>query len=530
MSHRNFCRAAFVVIVHLTGYALYAQGDDTVAVAKPKVQATVTKAKQNCGCRPSTGNDAKFIDLDMNDSCKGPNLACVESLKKGEYYRLRISHINLNLYKVSVNGKDSSSSTAVHFPTFGDFGLDAISTLVGGVGTVVSKVTTYAEKGIAPLDTLLNANSIRSAAKINSKRQGMGLYGDIEAFVPTDPKMHDIQQRLNAFSAEIGAKTATLVQVRTSIDSLQLVVQLRMLELKQVGTPTTGGIDFKKTLARVLALRDQLQKEQKEIAKQQKAYQAMLDEDGVKKIIESDDETKALNGRVADGFSKLQSTVTEAIASIDASKSAALLEGLQVLEANAGHTYVSAPIQYTGGDAKVDVSITPLKPEYNLQTYATSFRFPLANPRYVGVSAGFYGCNLYNDAFSTSSRTLIANGDTSQVYDLVNEESVRKEFGADLLFSYGRKLRDGGSFGYHFVIGPGVSLTEKVRPRLLVGGGISLGKDHMVMLNTGAIIGFVDRRSNAYHTDGPYAGEPGSPTVTRLDGALFLSIGYLFKL
>jgi flagellar motility protein MotE (MotC chaperone) len=529
MNTRAILRTAAIVMVQLVAHTTFAQTDGTASPNKPQHKGAAAHAKK-CGCEPGTGSEAIVIELDMNDSCKGPDLSCLESLEKGEYYRVRISHLNLNLYKVSVNGKDSSTATAVNFPTFGDFGLDAISTLVGGVGSVVSKVTTYADKGVASVDELMQSNTPGGADQINAKRRAMGLYSDVAAFVPTDPKMHDIQKRLNAFSRDIGASTETLIQLKTTIDSLQLAVQLRMLELKRVSAPPSGGIDYKNALDRVLVLRNRLQKEQKEIANAQKTYQAMLDEEGVMKLIESDKDTKALNDRIAAGFGKLQGTITEAIASMDASKSATMLEGLQVLEANAGHIYVSAPIQYNGGDAQVDIVIAPLKGEYNLQSYNTSFKFPLKDPSYVGVSAGFYGCSLYNDAFSTSSRTLISGGDTSQVYDLVNEESVRKEVGADLLFTYGRKCKDGGSFGYHAVIGPGVSLAETVRPRLLVGGGVSLGKEHMLMLNVGAIVGFVDRRSNAYPTDGPYSGEPSNPTVARLDGSLFFSVGYLFKL
>lgn len=472
------------------------------------------------------------IKLDLESKSK-VDLSKLEDIKKGDQYQVEITGINLNLYKVIVNGKDTITTSAMKFPGFGDFGLEAITALVGGVGSVVAKVSEVAavldKDTQALIESATNDKGLKELNNSIADHNKKNKMQPLTLLVYADLRENAITKRLNEFSADIGLKASSLLSSKTEIDNLLMKVQLRALELKAVKAPSTSTIDHATTLGEIQRLRTHLQAQQKGIADQQKEHAEYVAKDEVKKVIDANKDLKELNEKVTGGFGKLTSTVGDASMTIDATKSTALLETLQALEANAIHAYKSTPMLYTGGDATLNVSIVPLNPGANLQTYTNTFNFPLKNRTYVGVSAAFYGSGLYNDAFSTRSEQNISGADTSMVYYLVDEESVRNELGAAALFTYGAKFYDGGCFGAQFVVGPGISLTDKVRPRLLLGGGFSFGREHMVLVNGGVLAGYVDRRSAVFGEDGPHNGEPSTTTVAKLDGSWFVSLGYLFK-
>jgi len=430
------------------------------------------------------------ITIDMGNPAAGVDLSELNTAKKGDQYRVVIKDVNLNLYRVTVNGSDSSTAKAVTFPSFGDFAIDPITKLVGGVGQVVTKAKA-------------NGQESSNAYMVDSKTA--------------------IGDTLNAHSETIAALSGKILSLKTDIDNFLMNVQLRELDLKCKDEHRLWPIVRASAIDKVSKLRGTAQQLQKEIAKEQGAYVKYVTKDDVKQAIADDEKLKDMSGKVASGYSTLTTGIVGALVSVDANTSSALLEQLQFLELNKTHTYLSQAFQYKGGDGKLTVSVVPRKEEYNLQTYNSTFKFPLNKPRYVGVSASFYGAKLYNDAISSVA-------DTSGKYKLVQEDVTRFEIGAAALFTYGTKLSNSRSVGIQGVIGPGISVTETVRPRLLLGGGLSFGKENMLMVNFGGIVGFVDRRSAAYADDGPYYGETGKPTVVKLDGSLFLSIGYLFAL
>lgn len=479
-----------------------------------------------------TAQELHTITLDLATMGQ-VDLRALEKIKKGDQYQVEVTGVNLNLYKVSVNGKDTTVATAVKFPGFGDFGVEAIASLVGGVGSVVAKVTKVADAmNSDPIALTDETSTVRKLNRLNIKignHNANHLLDPLPILNFTDFQEDPIKRALNEYSEFIGDHASQLLEQKTAIDELRLKVELRSLQLKAVTRPGSSNIDYEQTLASILDLRKGLLELQKKATQVQKHHADYVAQADVKKVIDADKEMKALNEKVSDGLAKLSTGATEALSSVDATNSAKLLESLQTLEANESHTYCSAPILYTGGKATLSLAIEPLKPEYNLQTYKTTYTFPLKNRTYVGVSAGFYGAGLYNDAFSTRSETKITATDTSTVYNLVDEHSVRNEIGGTALFTYGTKFQDDGCLGVQFVLGPGISITDKVRPRLLVGGGISLGREHMVLVNGGLVAGYVDRKTAALAEDGPYGGEPGSTTVARLEGSWFVSLGYLFK-
>ena len=211
-----------------------------------------------------------------------------------------------------------------------------------------------------------------------------------------------IGDALYAHSETIAALSGKILSLKTDIDNFLMNVQLRELDLKCKDEHRLWPIDRAGAIDQVSKLRGTAQQLQKDIATKQGDYVKYATKDDVKQAIAADEKLKDLSGKVASGYSTLTTGIAGALVSVDANTSAALLEQLQFLELNKSHTFLSQAFQYGGGDGKLTVSMVPRKEEYNLQTYNSTFKFPLNKPRYVGVSASFYGAKLYNDAISLS--------------------------------------------------------------------------------------------------------------------------------
>ena len=80
-----------------------------------------------------------------------------------------------------------------------------------------------------------------------------------------------------------------------------------------------------------------------------------------------------------------------------------------------------------------------------------------------------------------------------------------------------------------FSFGPGVSITNKLRPRFLIGGGFSYGNKHRVALDVGFIIGEVNQLSRQVSKWG-VNDSTSKLTVSDIKIGGFLSLGYHFNL
>ena len=219
---------------------------------------------------------------------------------------------------------------------------------------------------------------------------------------------------------------------------------------------------------------------------------------------------------------KAKNTIKEAV---NAEKSIELLKSIIFLKVKIG-TYKSLPIQFKGDQAQVKLKFEPRKPEYNLQSYEMPFVFPLKSDNYWSIGVSFYGSNLYDQRYSTKGK---AKTDSTQVFTLVQEKEQKSEIGIATLLRAGEKFGDEKKCGVHISLGPAISISEKIRARLLLGGGFSAGKKHSISVDIGGIVGHVDRISNAFDLNEEYSQKPENITISELQVGYFIAIGYLFR-
>jgi hypothetical protein len=76
--------------------------------------------------------------------------------------------------------------------------------------------------------------------------------------------------------------------------------------------------------------------------------------------------------------------------------------------------------------------------------------------------------------------------------------------------------------------GPGVTITDKVRARLMIGTGLAFGRNHTVLIDAGYIAGYTEQLSAIYQNNLNPAVAPGSVTVSKLSSGFYFSLAYLF--
>jgi hypothetical protein len=234
-------------------------------------------------------------------------------------------------------------------------------------------------------------------------------------------------------------------------------------------------------------------------------------------------ELAAKDKSIKESYDKLLSTLTDALASISADRTFELLSAIVLIENNANNTYTSLPFQFIGDQAIVKISIVPRDEKYNLQSYYSQIVFPLEIKKYKVVGVSFYCTSLHDRAYSTIKT------DPTSDFSLLEENVSKAELGIAALFRYGEKWNKKNCFGGHFTLGTGISISNKIKPRFLIGGGFSFGKKHMVAIDCGGIVGYVDRLSDAVDLFEPPPEKPENITVSRIGLGIFGSIGYMYQ-
>ncbi len=415
----------------------------------------------------------------------------LNKIKVGDFYQIQILNINQNLYKVSINSADTSSSKPQTTPTFGSLELDVLAKVIAG---------------ISPLNTTTlvnpNINSFTKSQPIGKAKFKFDLNDQI--------KICNVIRN----TVDVDVK---------QIDDFKLKVYKERLNALQLSN-TTNSLDFAQALKTIENIRKELKNAQKMAEESRNLYEKFSTDN--KKTIDDDPDLTAKDREIKDSYDKSITTLTEAFASVSADKVNELLSMLVLLENNKDNVYTSLPFQFMGEQAKVTISIVPRSDTYNLSSYSTQLIFPSRLKPYTVVGLSFYGTTLRDDAYSTVETPTSAN---SSVFSIKQEEDNKVELGIAALLRVGTKFSTNSNFGVHVSFGPGVSITTKIKPRLLLGGGFSYGKKHMIALDIGGIAGYVDRKSVTVDVSAQYAKKPDPVVVSKIGIGGFASLGYMYQ-
>src|SRR5690606_18606878 len=176
--------------------------------------------------------------------------------------------------------------------------------------------------------------------------------------------------------------------------------------------------------------------------------------------------------------------------------------------------------------------ILPKKEEYDLQSYQTEISFPIRKKVFTGIGMSFYYAGFSNNE-SYSIQSMVSDNE-SMSYNIVDEKNAKGELGLTSLLHFGyRPFYDwcdkGDRIAFNLVVGPALSLTNPIKPRIAVGGGIAIGRRNMLTINALCLAGYIEKKSEQHNVNTGITVKPENITVAKLDGSAAYSLGYIYK-
>ncbi len=241
--------------------------------------------------------------------------------------------------------------------------------------------------------------------------------------------------------------------------------------------------------------------------------------------IEENDIFKENNANITGAYTKYISAMGEVPVVFSADKIIELFTPLIYLANNQSTVYTSLPIQFLGEQGKVDIYINPRNENSLSQKYFTKIIFPDEIVKYTTVGISLYGASLFDESYNIEK---IPINDTVANYRVHPEQLNKIEIGVSMLLRYGLKFNAEKNLGAHFSLGAGMSISNKIKPRFLMGGGFSVGKKHMLALDLGGIVGYSDRiNENAIKTI--FDETPTNVIYSKLKVGFFTGLGYIYQ-
>jgi hypothetical protein len=493
-----------ILLIFIAINSVIAQTTTTTTTTTTTPTPTTTTTTTTATSPPATVTPTKIeYDFDGKD-IRQPNPS-LNQMKPGGFYQIIVHNINGNLFKVSINVRDTTTSQALQMPTFTSLDIAGISSAIAGISAPQTSIITQ---------KVLSAAGGRSTGPPQYTTKKLTVTNSVGV------KLQDYKNTLNGF---LGRLTA----LKQKLDKLQFdVYNYELNQVNLVPDPTIT-INYKQTVAAVVSLRGDMYQLQNDVSSSQTTFNAYIDDKTVKAEIAKDDALAAASKAITDSYTKLLTGCSDLLTAGGADKSKDLLTGLINIQNNANMDYTSLPFQFRNDQAKMVLIIEPRNASFGLNTYKHEIDFPLARQHYAGVGVSFYTSNLHDEAYSTVGTKV----DTTTTYAVKKENYAKMEVGVAALLKLGSKNSEPyDSWGYHFSIGPGLSLGSSVKPRVLTGGGFSYGSRHMFTIDGGLIAGYVNVLSTTVDLNNTMlTTAPTSVVVSKLKAGGFIALGYLYR-
>lgn len=473
--------------------------------------------------------DLKTIELDFKNK-KFSKIEELEKIKKGDFYKLKISGVNMNLYKIVFDKKDTIIASNVTFPTFDLVNLGGVSDILAKINssTLSTNLLAGSTSNLSSaLKVKINNNQIYSLSKQDRE--------DIVANLPTTTSLKEkIKARILLEKAVLLSKDNLAKAYKDEINNLFLVIQKKIASYsvldkdKSYYQLLSGDIKIDDIFNKADDLRRKVKELSEATVNQQTEYAIYIDKADIKKLLESEKALSEDNKNLGEAFSKAISNFDKLSENINTEKILVWLNILVYKENNVIDEYTTLPQQFNGDKCTLSIKLEPQKEEYGLPSYQTELQFPQKKEFYVGIGMSFYNAWFQNEAYSVKATVI---SDTQTDYQVVNEENKKGELGLTTLIHFGWRpfLKKADWFAINLVTGPALSLTNTVKPRIALGGGFAFGRKNMLTLNGLYMGGYVDKKSNVYNTDDIYSSKPENVTVSKLVGSFAVALGYIYK-
>jgi hypothetical protein len=153
----------------------------------------------------------KIIAIDFQE--KKVNSEQVQGIKKGDWYRIEVNNINTYLYQVFIDGRDSSVQKAIKVPGFGDFGTDAILSVIKGLNGL---------GGVMGTINATTGDSLSGAKKFEEHNQPSQVSPSLE------------RQAMGNSIHDLNSLTEKLLALKARIDDIKMKQALCVFTAQQV--------------------------------------------------------------------------------------------------------------------------------------------------------------------------------------------------------------------------------------------------------------------------------------------------------
>lgn len=433
-------------------------------------------------CNGQGSHDPQQIVLDFKTKrfVSDSSAEQLNKIRRGEYYQISISNINLNLYDVKIDKVDSTLSSSVSFPSFEALGIDPIKMLIGSLSS-------------SPETALLAPKTADTIAQARSEL--------ITLLAITKTLQVESGELIKLFNAK-------------KLDYLKAYTPLH-------STPPYAPYSLDQLLEKADTLQANIRKNRLQLISAQARYEKFSTENlpdiQQNEILKKQDE--ALKSAFQDGVA-LASQVYD---SVNPEKISEMASALLVMSINASGRYTSLPFQFGKDLNTIKISIEPKSKEQALPGYHTEIHFP-NTVMYSGMGVSIYYAGFQSDSYSV----VESREDTVSSYAIARKGSTMGEIGLAALLHVG--FRPFNNFiGFQLSMGPALSFAENARGRLASGFGMSIGRKNMLSFNALYMAGYVDRLSQAYQEGQSYTTPPADITRTQLAGSWSLAMGYIYK-
>lgn len=451
-----------------------------------------------------TSTDPYVVSVDFEK--KIISHTALNKVKQGDFVQVKVTNLNQNLYKVSLNKKDTTFYSSVQMPSFST--IDII-----GVSDLLTKLLPFSTNVTTPPDIKI-LSIIMGDNKINTK-----IYTG-----------RSFETELNSILISLISTKENLLKAKYDFDDLNLeikkyVLNRRNINPKNIGTFNSSQNNIPEIVTNIEASRKNLQTINLEITAVQLELNNVMSDRSFEAWRKKEDANQAFVQDINTLIKSLDTIAAKAYSAIDATRSTEILENLLNLENNKADTFVSLPMMINGDLTSLDISIIPKDTSTKLPGFYTSdFKFPARPNLYLGTGVSFFYSSLKSEAYSTVETRIDS---TKSSYQLNEEKGLRGEIGIMALLHYGSKIAK-TDWGFNGVIGPALSLGNVVKPRLAFGAGISYGSKQMVTANLLLMAGYESRLSTVYNTNTDYDTKPENPVVSKLAMGWGISLGYIY--
>ncbi|WP_420460901.1 hypothetical protein [Neolewinella sp.] len=566
----------YVLLLALCSFCLTAQSSSNASSGGQENSRTNTLVKKR-RIRQDSCTDFHLVQFDFE---KPDLIVYPKNLRRGDFYQIRVTNVNLNNYSIVTTNQDTVYANNIKFPAFGVLDLSAVSSLVQGLqasyqllpsteladftvfsanskkyaiadeatiktirdrpGLLTSIIATnQLDTSFVDLDSLASANSSskffdidRNEVLTNAEENDLldnvsdrriGITSDLSLPALEPSPEDEIKDQVGSvtdstknFLEELASHKVTIEQKLTNY------VTYRTMVYTSKEVPDGRFSDVTAEIEQFNTLRLELAALGERIEGVSKSYQTFISSPAITVVLKKD-----INAFLKATADKATVALAEVTKATNKTRETISLETIsktlvQLHSLDNKYTYTSLPIQYTGSQTRLDIRFVPTDTSYNFPTkYLPPMNFPVRNTCW-SVGSSIYFSKFDNERVVISS-TMV---DTVPSYSVQSEEPLNTEMGLALLLRGGTKVK-GSSFGLHLTAGTGLSLGEVVRPRALLGGGITLGREHSFALDLGTVAGYATVVSPAFTEDMKFAEAP-QPLINEFRVRLFFSLGYAY--